>query len=105
MCIDSHCKSSEKSVSWNSAGPKGAKGAAGAKGAKGDPGPKGNPGPKGDQGVPGPAGKSVTIPSTVTAATQTSPPGLLARLEWQVYGDYNAYLYLGRITYTFEPAS
>jgi hypothetical protein len=57
--IDSHCKSSEKAVSWNSAGPagpKGAKGSAGKPGAKGSPGAKGDRGAKGDPGVPGPPG-------------------------------------------------
>jgi Collagen triple helix repeat (20 copies) len=53
------CKASERRLSWNVAGPAGAKGDAGPPGPQGDPGavgPAGAPGPRGEQGVRGQTG-------------------------------------------------
>jgi hypothetical protein len=50
------CKSSEKPLSWNRTGPRGAAGAAGSAGAKGDPGSAGATGPAGAKGDPGATG-------------------------------------------------
>jgi hypothetical protein len=50
------CKSSEKPLSWNRTGPRGAAGAAGSAGAKGDPGSAGATGPTGAKGDPGATG-------------------------------------------------
>ena len=52
------CKSSERRLTWSSAG--GATGQTGPAGPKGDKGPKGDAGPKGDQGAPGTSGSADT---------------------------------------------
>jgi Collagen triple helix repeat (20 copies) len=58
------CKSSERSVSWNTVGPKGPQGTRGAQGplgTQGVQGPQGSPGSQGAQGPPGPAGNLASL--------------------------------------------
>jgi hypothetical protein len=70
------CRKSERSVSWNTVGPRGPRGATGATGARGATGATGATGAKGDTG---PAGDSALNPV---------PPGKTIR--GAVGGDYEA---------------
>src|SRR5919205_2446935 len=68
--LASECRKSERSVSWNTVGPRGPRGFEGTAGATGPAGPAGPTGPAGAAGTPGstgPAGVSgyerVSVPS------------------------------------------
>jgi len=70
--LASKCKSSERSVSWNTVGPRGPRGLQGAKGdtgATGVSGAKGDAGAKGDTGAAGTARAYGYVDTTCTGGT------------------------------------